>query len=195
MALDFDPFFMLRVVDARLPTITNPRHRAALKNVREHMAGEITGDFPRVMATLIPEPKYNFWGSPRIKTNGTGPTGRAEVLEFYTSLLNAGATRLEHRLEYLVVDDQCIVTDGPFSMIAPGAYWGIKDDPEGLYRQHTRLLNIWPYRDDGLIIGEDGYSRAVPDAPVKLTDEEARELPSVTDYRAQLARQEATEAA
>jgi hypothetical protein len=44
MSLEFDPFYMLGVVEARLATTDNPRRRQAPANVRSLMAGEMFGD-------------------------------------------------------------------------------------------------------------------------------------------------------
>ena len=51
---------------------TNPKHKALVEMVQEHMRTEVRGEHEGLMATLVDDPQYHMWGD----TTDTGPKGR-----------------------------------------------------------------------------------------------------------------------
>lgn len=146
-------------VDERLATETDPTLRQRLEMLRRHMVAESSGDLDELMATLAPNPSYHAYDD---ETGASSPQGRAAVRTFYEHFIASGATRLQFEVERLVVDRQCIVTEGVMKMAWPGhilAYRGIDvDDSDASYLYETRMAILWPFDDDGMILGEDTYT-------------------------------------
>jgi hypothetical protein len=153
-----DPTVTWRVVEARLADETNPRRRQLLTNLLAHMHAEAAADLDGLLATLAPDPQYHQWGAvPR----DDGPKGRAAVAGFYRDFLASGASNLEYDIERLVVDDDCIATDGVMRIVYPGpalrAAGRPVDDPDACYLYETRMSVFYPYDADGRLLGEDAY--------------------------------------
>ena len=158
MAL-IDPTRTWAKVEARLATETDPRRRRNLEIVLEHMKAEAAGDLDGLMATVSEQAAYHAYGSPDSAMN---PVGKPAVRTFYENFIASGATRLQFDVDRLVVDDDCVLTEGVMRMAYPGrtlAFRGIDvDDPDGYYLFETRMAVLWPIDADGLIIGEDAYT-------------------------------------
>jgi len=155
-----DPTRTWQKVEARLAVETSPRKRQLLETVLGHMKAEAAVDVEALMATLAPDPQYHQWGA----TPGDfGPKGRAAVEQFYRDFAASGATNLEYDLDRLVVDDDCIVTEGMMRIAYPGATLvamgrdGI-DDPAAYYLYEARMAVLWPFDADGLLLAEDAYT-------------------------------------
>jgi hypothetical protein len=153
-----DPTLTWRVVEARLAAETDARRRALLANLLAHMHAEAAGDLDGLLATLAPDPQYHQWGA--VPTDA-GPKGRAAVTSFYRDYIASGATNLEYDVERLVVDDDCIATDGVMRIVYPGralqAAGRPVDDPDAHYLYETRMGVFYPYDSEGRMLGEDTY--------------------------------------
>ena len=112
-----DPTKTWRLVEERLAREENPRRRQLLENVLAHMKAEAAGDIDGLMATLAPDPQYHQWGA---TPGDMGPKGRDAVEQFYRDFVASGAQNLEYDVERLVVDDDCIVTEGIMRIVFPG---------------------------------------------------------------------------
>jgi len=163
----FDPDRSWASLERRIAEESDPRCRAALEQVRDHMRSEIGGDLVRLMATLVDEPNYHLWGLP---TEG-GPKGRVAVEEFYRQMIAGGGHRFEFSIERIVVDHETVVTEGLMRQRVPGsaiAASGIEQvageaiDSEADYLAETQILTVWPIAADGRIIGEDIYFGSPP---------------------------------
>jgi hypothetical protein len=90
-----------------------------------------------------------------------GPVGKAAVQKFYEDFAASGAQKLQLDIDRLVVDRDCLLTEGVMRMAYPGRTLralGIDiDDPDADYLFETRMAVIWPIDEDGLFIGEDSY--------------------------------------
>jgi len=146
-------------VEERLAVETDPRLRRNLETVLEHMRAEARGDIDGLLVTLADDVAYHAYGSDE---PGLNPTGKAEVRAFYESFVASGATRLEFAIDRLVVDRDCVVTEGVMRMAYPGrtlAFRGIEvDDPGAFYLYEARMATFWPFDEDGLARGEDTYT-------------------------------------
>lgn len=146
-------------MEERLGRETDPRKLQLLENVLAHMRAEAGCDVAGLMATLAPDPRYHQWGA---TPDDLGPKGRAAVEQFYRDFVASGATNLEYDVDRLVVDDDCIVTEGMMRIAYPGrtlvAMGRDVDDPDAYYLYETRMAVFWPYDDEGRLLAEDTYT-------------------------------------
>jgi hypothetical protein len=158
MAL-IDPKRTWAKVEARLETETDPRRRANLETILSHMKAEAAGDIDGLIATLSDDVAYHAYGTTDRAFN---PVGKDEVRTFYENLVAAGATRLQLEIDRLVVDQDCVLTEGVMRIAYPGhtlAFRGIEvDDPDALYLYEARMATLWPFDEHGLARGEDTYT-------------------------------------
>jgi hypothetical protein len=154
-----DPNRTWALVEERLASETDPVLARNLATVLEHMKAEAAGDIDRLMATLADDVAYHAYGTADPVLN---PTGTAQVRAFYEAFVASGATRLQFDLERLVVDRDCVVTEGVMRMAYPGRTLlarGIEvDDPDAFYLYEARMCTLWPVDEHGLARGEDTYT-------------------------------------
>ncbi len=166
-----DPDNTWRPLEQRLARTTDPRHRVVLTAVIEHMKAEAEPDLDRLMATLTHAPDYRFWHDDRDR----GPKGVDGVRTYYSDLVASGSNVLEFEIDRLVLDDDCLVTEGFLKQILPGGYAAriglTVDDEDAYYLAVFRQLILWPVDADGKICGEDSYNSA-PASVTKLAEEE-----------------------
>jgi hypothetical protein len=178
-----DQEITFRLIRERIANTTNPRHLTMLKRLLVHAQAESVADIDAVMATLCTNPVYRAWGSPA----AMNPEGRDAVRTFYDEeVVKGGKFFFEFDLDRIVVDDFAIVTEGTYRSV----YWGrdaqaagfLIQNPDGFYLLHLRMLIVWPYDDDGFIVGEESYSAIT--RPDFLEEIQENQLPAV--YRAYL---------
>jgi hypothetical protein len=145
-------------VEERLASEANPVLRRNLELLLTHMQAEAALDLPVLMSTVSEAAEYHTYGS----EDATNPKGKPAVQRFYEDFAASGAHKLQHELDRLVVDRECIVTEGTMRMAWPGrvlAASGIEvDDPSADYLYEARLAILWPIGPDGLFTGEDSYT-------------------------------------
>jgi hypothetical protein len=146
-------------VEQRLTAETDPVLRRNLEAVLAHMKAEAHGDIDGLMATLGDSPSYHAYGTDDPRQN---PQGTAAVRAFYEAFVASGATRLQLDIDRLVVDRGCILTEGLMRMAYPGRTLQARgidvDDPDAYYLYEARMATLWPFDDQGRIIGEDTYT-------------------------------------
>jgi hypothetical protein len=145
-------------VEARLARETDPVLIRNLEAVLAHMKAEAAGDLDGLLVTLSEAASYHAWGAP---PSGS-PTGKAEVRRFYEDFIASGATRLAFDIDHLVVDRDCILTEGVMRMAYPGSTLAARgiavDDESAYYLYEARMATLWPFDEDGMIVGEDTYT-------------------------------------
>ena len=146
-------------VEERLAVENDPIRRRNLEIVLEHMKAEARGDIDGLLATLSDAVAYHAYGTDEPMLN---PVGKDGVRTFYENFVASGATRLQLEIDRLVVDRDCVVTEGVMRMAYPGrtlAFRGIEvDDPDAYYLYEARMATFWPFGDDRLAGGEDTYT-------------------------------------
>lgn len=146
-------------VEERLATESDPLRRRNLETVLAHMKAEARGDIDGLLATLSDDVAYHAYGTDDPALN---PVGRSAVRAFYENFIASGATRLQFDIDRLVVDRDCVVTEGVMRMAYPGrtlAARGIEvDDPDAYYLYEARMATFWPFDEHGLARGEDTYT-------------------------------------
>lgn len=154
-----------RLLSRLIDTQTDPRLRANLEVVARHVAAEVVGDIPALMATMVADPVYRVWGA----SSSRGPQGHAEVEQYYRDSIEIGKNRLEFHVSRVMVDHDTVLTEGVFRHAYDGATIigrGFGDpvgiDPRGWYLVEYQALILWPISADGLIEGEDMYAGEKP---------------------------------
>jgi hypothetical protein len=149
------------------------RHRVVLNVVLEHakLESEPVWDLDRLMATLSPSPACHFW----VGGVDVGPKGADGVRSHYAEMVRTRTNLFELAVDRLVVDDDCVLTEGFMKQIYPGseaARIGIAVDDPGAHNLVVfRTLVILPVDQDGLIEGEDAYISG-PASVTKLSRDE-----------------------
>jgi SnoaL-like domain len=148
-------------VEARLAEEEDPVLRRNLEVVLAHMRAEAVGDIDGLLATMSDtDLAYHTYSSPDVPE--MNPVGKAGVRGFYERFIASGATRLQLDIDRLVVDRDCVVTEGVMRMAYPGrtlAANGIAvDDPDAFYLYQARMAVLWPFDEHGLAKGEDTYT-------------------------------------
>ena len=168
-----------RQIGARIDDTTDAKHRAMLECVREHIRAEGAEEFDALMATMCPEPAFNLWvaGS----GIGAGPKGHAAVETHYRQLYRERRHFFEIDIERIVVDDQTVVTEGWFRQIYPGQVLAERgaaiEDTSANYLVTARILLLWPFDNEGRLIGEDSYAGGNMFDPTNIRKLTAAELP------------------
>ncbi|HEV8298560.1 MAG TPA: nuclear transport factor 2 family protein [Acidimicrobiales bacterium] len=152
-----DPNRTWEKVEARLATETDPVLRRNLQVVLDHMKSEAVGDLDGLLVSLRDDAVYHSYGSTE-----ANPTGKAGVRRFYEDFIASGASQLQLDVDRLVVDRDCVLTEGVMRMAYPGrtlAARGITvDDPDAYYLYEARMATLWPFDADGWLLGEDTYT-------------------------------------
>jgi hypothetical protein len=148
-------------VEERLAVETDPVLRRNLEMLLQHMKAEAVLDMEALMATVSERAHYHsYTGDP----GAPSPEGKAAVQQFYENFAASGAGKLHLDIDRLVVDRDCILTEGVMRMAYPGrtlAAMGIAvDDPAADYLFETRMAIVWPIDEDGLFLGEDAYTES-----------------------------------
>lgn len=157
--MKLDPTRTWRKVEERLAYESEPRLRRNLETVLAHMKAEAAGDLEALMRTVAADASYHAYGSDE---PWLSPQGKDAVRDFYAAVVGSGAFRLELDVDRLVVDRDCIVTEGVMRIAYPGvalqAMGHAVDEPDAFYLYETRMAIVWPLDDDGLVRGEDSYT-------------------------------------
>lgn len=154
-----DPSKTWRKVEERLARERDPVLRRNLTVVLAHMKAEAVPDVDALLDTLSERVHYHVYESDEPFLS---PRGKPAVRTFYEAFAASGAHRLELDVDRLVVDRDCIVTEGVMRIAYPGATLRAMgrdvDDPEAYYLFETRMAVFWPIDEDGKILGEDTYT-------------------------------------
>ena len=146
-------------VEERLATETDPVLRRNLELLLQHQVAEASLDMVKLMATVSEHAHYHVYAVP---DGAADVIGRSNVQKFYEDFAASGAEKLQLDTDRLVVDRDCIVTEGVMRMAYPGrtlAARGVPvDDPDADYLFEARMCILWPIGPDGLFTGEDTYT-------------------------------------
>src|SRR5262249_57116162 len=91
--------------------------RRNLETVLAHMKAEALPDLDALLATVAQNASYRAWGTDDPLYS---PQGKDAVRAFYEAFTASGAHRLELDVDRLVVDEDCIVTEGVMRIAHPG---------------------------------------------------------------------------
>jgi hypothetical protein len=153
-----DQHITWRKVEDRLETETDPVLRRNLELLLRHMKAEAALDMDALMSTVSEQAVYQTF----VPGGAVGPVGKAGVRAFYEDFAASGAQKLQLDIDRLVVDRDCILTEGVMRMAYPGRTLHARgidvEDLDADYLFETRMAVLWPIDEDGLFIGEDTYA-------------------------------------
>ncbi|MEZ4331094.1 MAG: nuclear transport factor 2 family protein [Myxococcota bacterium] len=167
-------------LERHLAKVRDPRRRALLECVRDHLKAEAEGDFPGMLGTLSSDPDYHFW----VEGNGfgNGPKGRSAVQAHYEGLFRERRHVCDWDIDRIVVDEDTVVTEGWFEQLFPGKVLASRgarvDDEDAVYALRVRLLILWPFDADAKLVGEDSYMNGSMYAPENLRKLAPEEIPA-----------------
>ena len=173
-----------RAVERLIETTDNPRHLYLLHAYNRHRYLEMAGRYEEIFAPdmTVEKPVYHFNMLDRSFT-----LDGAEAVKFvYQEWADTGQCIFYVDDEKLAVSDTMIVSTSAIYKQTPGsilAAEGIPFDPKVTYLVKTAEHMIWPYDDQGRLIGEDvwEYDETVrefipPDPADVLTVEQSAKL-------------------
>lgn len=138
----------------------NPRHRRALEVMCEHWHYEVVElDLDKLMATLVPDPVYHFYGLAQMPRELRGAQA---VRELYLQQFQAGPNAVSMELDHLIVTDSAVAFEGrsvmrldsPLAAAFLGPLAGVDLERPGVFRLPNAAF--LPFAD-GLIAGEVNY--------------------------------------
>ena len=143
-------------VERLIETTENERHRYLLHAYNRHRYLEMAGRWQEIFAPdmTVEKPVYHF--------NMLGKTITLEGAEAVQAVY-AEWTRTNQCIFYtddekLAVSDNMIISTSTMYQQTPGsvlAAEGAPVDPDAMYLVKTAEHMIWPYDDNGLLVGED----------------------------------------
>ena len=167
MAYLIDPRKNWQLAEERLAGETDPRRRQILETLVAHAKAEAAADFPALMDTVSPEAHYQSYAAGDEAANeAQSPKGKDGVAAYYTAIVESGCHFIEHATERMAVGRDTLTTEGELKMAYPGAVlaaMGVEvPDPGSLYLYTQRLLIVWEFDEEGLVLCEDSYSGGGP---------------------------------
>jgi hypothetical protein len=172
-------------VDRLLEVTENPRHRFLLQAYARHRFLEIAGRYEEIFVPemTVENPVYHF--------NYAGIVARLQGVDAVKGLYSMWAQT--HQAIFFTPNEQLAVADNYIASLATGYQQtlgktlienGIQVDDESAYYVHVaRMEMVWPYDDQGRLIGEDVWEPDPDQAQITkldpadvMTTEEAGEL-------------------
>jgi hypothetical protein len=148
-------FHSMDAAEALARNTDNPRHRTILNNYRKHVHLEGSGQFEKIVSPdmMVAHPVYRIiWGKAIVLE------GKDQVLAFYNSLTDAVLWNTD---EVIAVADWGFASELALHQLVPGSYLvqlGFSvTDVAATYHFWSRQAFIWPYSEDGKLIGEHIY--------------------------------------
>ena len=179
--MTFNPHASWLPLRERAANTENPRHKALLQEVANHMEAEIQGQLEPLMATLTPEPEYHFW---HVGPENMVLQGHDAVAGFYSNMFTTGGQQFHVVLDRIIVDDGGVITEGQVRQVYKSsalAEMGVTEidgqaiDSHELWLSNTQLITVWPADANAKLVGEDIYFGENPMAT--LTPIDRSELP------------------
>jgi len=161
MSYVIDPRNNWSLAEKYLSEESDPRRQQILNTLIAHAKAEAKPDFEALMATVAPNAKYvSYTGGDGAKANS--PDGKAAVGEYYSMIVGGGMNHIEHHVDRMAVGRDTLTTEGDMKMAYPGkvlSAMGISvPDEDSLYLYMDRLMIVWEFDENGLVICEDSYA-------------------------------------
>lgn len=183
--MKYDIRLLTKAADTLLKTTNDPRHRRILLNYRRHAMLEVSGRYEEIFSPdmTVENPFYRIAD----KNGLLELEGQKAVKGFYEGMRSHSATVIMLEHESLVVSDWGFASEALYHIFMPGraaAENGYEiDDPSATYIETKWVSMIWPYDDQGRMIGERVYP--APTGTVRKCPED--EVLTVEEVRATLA--------
>lgn len=143
-------------VERLLETTENPRHRWLLQSYNRHRYLEMAGRWQEIFdpAMTVAHPRYHF----NVFGIDTVLDGAEAVQAVYAEWSRTAQCVFYAEDERLAVGDNMIVSTATILQQTPGsvlAETGAPVDPDAHYLVGNVEHMIWPYDDEGRLVGED----------------------------------------
>lgn len=163
MSYVIDPRKNWAMAEELLAVETDPRRQQILKTLIAHSKSECVADFDALMATVSPNAQYHSYATDDPAMNeAQSPKGKDGVAAYYQGIVGSGCHRLEHDIERMSVGRDVVTTEGILKMAYPGSVLGmmgiVVPDNDALYLYSSRLLIVWEFDTEGLVLCEDSYA-------------------------------------
>ena len=181
MSKHFDPHSSWLPLRERAADTANPRHKALLEEVANHMEAEINARLEPLMATLTAEPVYHFW---RVGPENMVLRGYDAVAGFYSNMFATGGEQFHVVVDRIIVDDGGVITEGQVRQVYKSAdliamglteIRGKPTETHELWLSNAQLITVWPADPDAKLVGEDIYFGEDPMSTLQPIDKS--ELP------------------
>lgn len=177
---------MMDDVDALIDTLTNEHHRKILINYRRHALLEVSGRYEELLAPsmTVTHPHYRLFEGGQ----GTILDGMDTVRAFYQQLARMDMLVMWTGKQKMAVHDWGFAGEAEFSQFVPGALLGdnvfdsVNTDPStssssqydagSFYLVRRTLAFMWPYNEDGRMIGEHVYEDTESKVVTKVNNDE-----------------------
>ena len=162
MSFAINPHDSWLALEKRAAAEENPRRKALVTAVRDHMEHEIKGRLDPLMDTLTSHPVYHFWG----QAEPSVIEGRDAVRAFYGAMFDTGSQQFEVVVDKVVVSDNHVITEGQVKQVYRGAALAAMGIGEldgrsvtdaDLFVTTAQLVTLWPGDDEHRLVGEDIY--------------------------------------
>ena len=172
MSFAINPHHSWLPLEERAAAEQNPRRKALVTAVRDHMEHEIKGELDPLMDTLTSHPIYHFWG----QAQPSIIAGRDAVRAFYGGMFATGGQQFEVVVDKVVVSDNHVITEGQVKQVHQGASltaMGIEQvdgepvNDDDLFVATAQLVTLWPGDADAKLIGEDIYFGTNAPGPIR----------------------------
>lgn len=165
--------------DAAHRAEADPRRRAILAVMKDHLKWEVLGQPDRILESVSPDAVYRFYG--------LGQTaeyrGLDEIRAFYQDLADSGANVLQLDIEHLAVANWGLAAHGVWHQVYQGSallgpdglvHDSSVDDADATYLVSQRMSWFFPFTDEEqpLLLGEIVYFEQQPCAIRKLEPHE-----------------------
>ncbi len=162
-----DPRKNWAMAEKLLAEEADPRRRQILATLIAHSQAECKPDFEALMATVSPRAHYHSYAAGAAAENeANSPKGKDAVAAYYTAIVASGCHYIEHDIVRMTVGRDSLTTEGTLRMAYPGAVlaaMGIDvPDASAHYLYEQRLLIVWEFDADGLVLCEDSYAGGGP---------------------------------
>jgi hypothetical protein len=163
MGYVIDPRKNWAMSEQLLASEADPRRQIILKTLIAHSKSECVADFDALMATVSPNAHYHSYATDDVAMNeAQSPKGKDGVAAYYQGIVGSGCHRIEHDIERMSVGQDVITTEGVLNMAYPGNVLGMIGvevaDKDALYLYSSRLLIVWEFDAEGLVLCEDSYA-------------------------------------
>ncbi|OZC30067.1 hypothetical protein J8M97_13865 [Gordonia polyisoprenivorans] len=175
---------MMDDVDELIESLDNPLHRKILINYRRHGLLEVSGRYEDLLAPsmTVRHPHY------RLFEGGQGVIldGMDAVRTFYQQLAEMDMLVMWTGKQKMAVNDWGFSGEAQFNQFVPGALLGdnvfaavgsdtapeSQYDADAYYLVRRTLAFVWPYTEEGLLIGEHVYEDAESKVVTKVRNDE-----------------------
>ncbi|OUC76310.1 hypothetical protein [Gordonia lacunae] len=176
---------MMDDVDVLIDTLTNPLHRKILINYRRHGLLEVSGRYDELLAPnmTVAHPHYRLFEGGQ----GTILDGMETVRAFYQQLAEMDMLVMWTGRQKMAVHDWGFAGEAEFSQFVPGALLGdnvfgsMNNDPaadssdydaSSYYLVRRTLAFVWPYDENGLMLGEHVYEDSESKKVTKVSNDD-----------------------